>query len=69
MRAFHVTLAAPTLGLAALPALAGDFAFDLPRLEFPAPTPAPATAGADASRDCALSLLPAAPETCAPAGK
>jgi hypothetical protein len=67
MKAFHVTLAALTLGLAALPALAGDFAFDLPRLEFP--TPAPATAGADASRDCALSLLPAAPETCAPAGK
>lgn len=71
MKAVLVTLAALTLGLAALPALAGDWAFDLPRLEFPAPAigPAPTTAGVDTSRDCTLSILPAAPEPCAPAGK
>jgi hypothetical protein len=69
MKTFHLTLAALALGLAALPALAGGISFDLPRLDFPAPAPAPATAGADASRDCTLPLLPAAPETCAPAGK
>lgn len=65
MKAFLVTLAALTPGLFAVPALAGGISFDLPRLEFPAP----ATAGADTSRDCTRSLLPGAPETCAPAGK
>lgn len=67
MKTFHLTLAALALGVAALPALAGGISFDLPRLDFPAP--APATSGADASRDCTLPLLPAAPDTCAPAGK
>jgi hypothetical protein len=65
MRNFLVTLVALTLGVAALPALAGGWSFDLPRMEFPAPAPA----GADTSRDCTLSLLPAAPQGCAPAGK
>ncbi len=67
MKTFHVTLAALTFGVAALPALAGGISFDLPRLDFPAT--ATATAGADTSRDCTLPLLPAAPQTCAPAGK
>ncbi|WP_413864255.1 hypothetical protein [Albidovulum sp.] len=67
MTSFRAPIVALCMSLAALPAAAGGISFDLPRLEFPAP--APATSGADASRDCTLPLLPAAPDTCAPAGK
>lgn len=61
------TLAALSLALAAPPALAGGFAPELPRLDFPAPVAAPGTTGADATRGCTLPLLPGAPAACAPA--
>ncbi len=67
MKTALATLAALGLGLAALPALAGGIAPDLPRLEFPAPVAAPGTTGADATRGCTLPLLPGAPAACASA--
>lgn len=65
MKPALAVLAALSLSLSALPALAGGFAPDLPRLDFPAPVADPGTA--DATRGCTLPLLPGAPAACAPA--
>lgn len=61
MTTLRTPIVALCLGLAALPASAGGFSLDLPRLDFPAP-------GADTSRDCTLPLLSAAPHPCAAPG-
>jgi hypothetical protein len=49
MTRIRMSLTALAFGLVAMPALAGGIAFDLPRLDFPAPTP-------DATRACTLSM-------------
>ncbi len=64
MKHIRATLAALAFGLAALPALAGSFAIDLPRLDFPGPV----TTGTDGTRACTLPLLPGAPGGCVQAG-
>jgi hypothetical protein len=61
MTQIRATLAALAFGLAAQPVLAGGIPFDLPRLDFPAPS-------ADTSRDCTAAPLTGAPATCTPAG-
>ena len=62
MTHIRATLIALAFGVAALPALAGGFSFDLPRLDFPAP-------GTETSRDCAPVANPGAPLACVPTGK
>ncbi len=57
MTYIRATFAALAFGLMALPAMAGGISFDLPRLDFPAPS-------TETSRDCGALALPGAPQPC-----